>query len=166
MATWSNKPLVASSPFHNKWKYTGVFPANFIERGDAGINEFLDLMNAEVVLAHEAQWRNYFLNRPDQYELVWQQRPFLMFKRKNFISNYFHAGSGEIIKQTSNSVHFKLTSDEAILKFNYFPFLKIESCETSPYEAGLEFPLIKVSNCHSDSELILKSIAPLERLLK
>jgi hypothetical protein len=163
---WSDKPLVASSPFHNKWKYTSVFPTSFVERGQSGILEFLDLMNAEVVLAHEAHWRNFFMNLPDLYELVWQQRPFLMFKKKSFVSNYFISGQGEIIEQTANSVHFKLRTSEAVIKFSYFPFLIAGTCTLKPFDVGLDIPFIQLSNCPTETELVLHSVGPLQRLLQ
>ena len=166
LAIWSKKPLVASSPFHNKWKYTSVIPGKFLENGDAGINKYLDLMNAEVVLAHEAQWRSYFLNHSNQFKEVWHQKPFMMFKKVGFISNYFLQGDGEISEQTSNAVKFRLKTSEAVLKFIYFPFLTAGSCTLSPYDAGLEFPLIKLTNCPTNTDLSLQSISALQRLLQ
>ena len=123
-------------------------------------------MNAEIVLAHEEHWRDFFLSKPQQYELVWHKRPFMIFKRINFVSNYFLAGSGEIIEQTKNSVRLKLGSSEAVIKFNYFPFLTAGDCQLSPYDAGLEFPLVKISNCPLNSEIVLRSLSPISRLLQ
>lgn len=166
LATWSEKPLVASSPFHNRWKYTNVIPAPFMDQGEPGITKFLDLQNAEVVLAHEPQWRNFFLDRPEAYELVWKMRPFLMFKRKHFVSNYFVEGSGQILAQRSDGIDLKLAQDSAVIKFNYFPFLKADGCELSPFDAGLEFPLIRLSGCPTGHQLQIRSVGPLERILQ
>lgn len=166
LAIWSKKPIIASSPFHNKWKYTDVLPQTFAQRGKDGVLEFLDLVNAEVVIAHEQQWRNFFLDLPEQFELVWKQKPFLMFKKKNFSSNYFISGEGEILEQNAHSVHIKLNSSDAILKFSYFPFLVADSCTLNAHDAGLELPLIKLSNCPVGKRLIIQSVGPLERFLQ
>jgi len=88
-----------------------------------------------------------------------------MFERLNSHPSYFLKGSGEIIAQVSSGVRFKLAEPEATLKFNYFPFVQVEGCETSgaAIEGGAVF--VHLSGCPTGAELTLKSVPPLTRLL-
>jgi hypothetical protein len=163
---WTDKPIVASSPFHNRWQYTSVFPESFASRREQGIEEFLNLYNAEIVFAHEAIWRKYFNQQPERFELIWTNYPFIAYKRRQFISNYFVEGSGQILNHSKNELVLTVSSSDNIIKFNYFDFLTSSNCELSPVDYGLEFPFIKLKNCDINKPVIIKSISAIERVLK
>ncbi len=165
LAFWSTHPLVASSPFHNRWTYTNLVPAPFMKRGDEGIEEYLDLMNGTAVLAHETYWRRYFLERPERYALVWSGGRFQMFTRKTRENGYFLEGQGEVLEQTSNLVRLRVDSESATIKFNYFPFLKSSGCSLSAEQKFPELELIKLSNCKPGEEVTIEAVHAISRLL-
>ncbi len=162
----SNTPLIASSPFHNKWRYEQVFPKSFIERGDSGIREYLDLMNVSAVFAHEREWREYFTERPGEYMRVWSGAGFVLFERIGFQSNYLLEGMGEVVAQTSNSLRVRADSSELTLKFTYFPFLASSDCHMSPQSVAPEVTFIHLSDCVPGTEVTIQSVAPWERVLQ
>lgn len=158
-------PMVASSEVHRHWKYRQVFPKSFIARGNKGITEFMDLRNVTAVFAHEREWRDYLYARPDEYKLVWKEERFHLFERIKYQSEYFLSGSGTIEKQDTNSVELQLDSPNAIIKFNYFPFLTSNHCNLSPHKISDEMTLIKLESCPVGETITLKSRLPLSRVL-
>ena len=166
LAVISGQPLVASSPFHTLWQYTQVFPRSYLERNFNGIREYLNVYNVTAVFAHDPKWRNKFLERPEEYQMVWSEGPFLLFKRLDYSSNYFHKGSGEFVSQTSNSVTVRLHSKDAVLKFNYFPFLQSSTCRISPERVSPEVKLIKLSDCPENATVTINSQPPWRRVFK
>ena len=88
----------------------------------------------------------------------------MIFKIRNFKSNYFLEGEGSINKISEDKVEFNLISDQAVIKFRYFKFLKIKGCEITP-EEKLGLGLIRISNCSEKNNLILESVSPVERLI-
>ncbi len=165
LTEWTGKPFMASSQFHNKWSYTSIFPASFAAKGESGITEFLNLYNAEIIFAHEPVWRTFFSDRPEQYELIWHKKPFMVFRRKNFKSDYFLSGKGQILEQDKNKLVLQTESDEAVIKFNYFPFLKSSNCQLSAFDVGTELPFIRLSGCNPGESVIIESVSPLERVI-
>ncbi len=160
LAPWSGVPLVASSPFHNVWNYTSIFPETVNKRNDESMLSFLDLFNATYVLAHEDEWKRYYSLRPEQYELVWHSGDridFQLFRRRNYESNYFYSGSGELVTQDSSSIKVKLNSAEAVIKFNYFPFLEASSCIIQPEQVSADYKFIKLTNCPEGKEIVIKA---------
>lgn len=160
----SGKPLLASSYAHDKWFYQQIFPADFIKRGDEGIREYLDLYNATAVVAHERPWREYFTSHPAEYELLWHGGVFNIFRRKDYTSNYFLEGSGSIISQSSNGVTLNLDTPDAVVKFNYFPFLKAEGCTVSAYEASGGIRLVKLGSCPVHTPIRLEAKPGITRI--
>jgi hypothetical protein len=159
----TNKPLMASSYVHDKWRYEQIFPAHFIAQKDTGIRRYLDLYNVTAVFAHEPFWRDYWRNRPNEFTEVWRGGRFVLFERTTITPSYFHEGAGAIVAQTSNSVRFTLSTPDAVLRFNYFPFLRVAGCTISP--APIEGPVVfvKVTGCPVGPELELKSVGPITR---
>ena len=51
-----DRPMIASSHVHNKWKPEDAVPGWALERGDVGVEAYLDLMNVSTVVAHERRW--------------------------------------------------------------------------------------------------------------
>lgn len=161
----TERPLMASSFVHDKWRYEQIFPAHFISQKDTGIRRYLDLYNVTAVFAHEPLWRQYFRDRPAEYTEVWQGGRFVLFERRNVTASYILEGAGTIISQNSNGVRFSLTQPDAVLKFNYFPFLRVPGCTVSP--APIEGPVVfvRLTGCPVDTELELASVDPITRFI-
>lgn len=161
----TSKQMVASSHVHDKWWYQQVIPVEFMKRGDAGIYDFLDLYNVSAVVAHEPKWKDYFRSRPQDFELAWQGKTFSVFRRLHFVSKFFAEGSGRILGVETNQVRFSLETPSAIMKFHYFPFLKVEGCRISPYDITDEIQFIRLDGCPTGTALTLRSVGPLTRLV-
>lgn len=160
----SQQPIIASNPVHKLWKYQQVFPKEFMQKGDSGIDEYLDLMNVSLVFAHERKWREYFRKREDLFTEIGRAGKFVAFERKYFPRSYFFKGSGEIINQSTNEVKFQLSSPSAVLRFQYFPFLEVDGCETiRPVPISASITFTAVSSCKADEPLSLHSVSPYKR---
>jgi len=159
----TDKPLMASSFAHDKWRYEQIFPEYFIAQKDVGIRRYLDLYNVTAVFAHEPFWRDYWRARPGDFAEVWRGGGFVLFERRNVTPSYFQEGAGTIVAQTSNAVRFSLATPDAILRFNYFPFLRVAGCTLTP--APIEGPIIfvRLTGCPVGKELELKSVGPMKR---
>ena len=163
LSVHTGKPLVASSQAHDQWKYKQIIPAEFMEKGDSGITEFLDLMNASSVMAHEARWIEYFSSRPESFREVWQGEKFHLFKRLGYKSDYFLRGKGEVISQDTNSVHIRLGAESALIKFKYFSFLESSACKLRPVRISEELEFTEIYDCQPGTEVTIKSIGPAQR---
>jgi hypothetical protein len=162
---WSNTPLIASSYAHNIWRYEQPIPASFMEQGDVGISRYFDLMNVTVVMAHEPQWRTYFLDRPQQYRLKEHHTDFMIFERLGYTPSYILEGSARDLSQNSNSVTLTPLTEKLVLKFKYFPFLTATGCKVASFQAAPELSLVEISECRVGELVRIESISPLRRLL-
>lgn len=161
----TEKPLVASSLYHNVWRYTDIMPHEFTAQGEHGVVSFLDLMNATVVVAHERKWRHFFMERRDQYEFLAHIGVFHLFKRKQFQPTYFQEGSGSIIDQTSSSLTVRVDTPNTVLKFNYFPFLRSNECTLSPASVSESLTFIRITNCPPGTVLRIEGKTGFARLV-
>jgi len=159
----SETPIVASSPVHNLWQYKQVFPKEFLTRGDDGIKEYLDLMNISLIFAHEKMWKKYFRSRPQLYTPLRRIGKFGVFTRNDFSSSYFLEGSGRIHSQTSSAVTLSLNSSDAVVKFNYLPFMTASSCEVAPVQVSDTITFTQLSKCPVNEIITLQSVSPFER---
>jgi hypothetical protein len=166
LAYWTKKPLIASSYQHDRWKYVDVIPESYRERKEKGVNEYLDLMNVSLVVTHDKHWKKWFSGRPNLYQPIWQQGRFKAFKRIDFKSSYFLAGEGEVISQNGNSIHLKLNSQSAIIKFNFKNFLETNNCEISPYEVDDKASFIKLDNCRIGEDVLVRSQSTIHRFFR
>jgi hypothetical protein len=134
--------LIASSQFHNLWDYTEVLPSSFLKRVEHGngMEDYLELYNVSSVVAHETKWRDYFLTRAELYETSWKDESFMLFKVRDFKSNWFVTGQGELLAQSDRSVKVRVASSEAVLKFAYFPFLQSSACRLSAEQVAPAAP--------------------------
>ena len=162
---WTGVPLVASSYAHNIWRYKQPIPESFIKRGAAGVAEYLDLMNASVVLAHEPSWLAFFQAHQNDYKRVWRGDKFTMYKRVGFTPNYALLGEATNITFTNNSLTLTPKTDRVVLKFTYFPFLTSSHCTLRPYKAAPNISLIELSECPLGQAVTIKSISPLQRFI-
>jgi hypothetical protein len=164
LAFWSKTPLIATSYAHNIWHYEQPIPKSYLDAGDDGIRRFFDTMNVTVVTAHEAQWRKYFQDRPQEYAEIARLKNFLVFRRLNVTSSFVLEGSAIDLTQDSHSVHLTPTTDHVVLKFKYFPFLTSSQCVLTPKEVSPELSLVELSDCTPGKPLSVQSVSPIERL--
>jgi hypothetical protein len=161
---WAQTPMIASSYAHNIWKYEQPIPPTYLERGDAGIQEYLDLMNASLVLAHEPAWIEYFRARPNDYLKIKEHGDFWIFKRQGFTPSYTVAGDLSDFMSTTNSISFVPRSDSLTLKFKYLPLITATGCTITPFAAASDLTLISLSGCPVGQRVELRSMSPLQRL--
>lgn len=165
LAHMVKRPLIASSPVHNKWWYTDVVPEEFRKRGDEGITRYFDLMNVTAVIAHEPLWRKYLEDHPGAYALRWKGRKFRLYERLHPSGGYFLEGAGEIRAQTTGGVTVVPASESVVLKFNYLPFLEADGCaKLEPFTEGESVSLIKLSGCTPGRAVTIRSVSPWRRL--
>jgi hypothetical protein len=162
---WSGVPMVASSYAHNIWRYEQPIPKELLDRGDAGIREYLNLQNATIVLAHEPTWVEYFRSRPDEYHRIRQDGEFFVFSRIGYTPSYTVEGSIRDLSTTSSSISFTPLSERIVLKFKYFAFLKSSACSLEPYPVGGGLVFIRLSGCPLNESVTIKSTSPIERLV-
>ncbi len=165
LTLFTGKPIVASGPFHQVWQYSEVVPQIYIDRGDSGIENFLEIKNATAVVAHEEKWITYLDQRPEKYEPVWRNGKFHMYRIREVKSNYFLEGQGEILSQSSRDVKLKLSTAHALLKFQYYPFLKVPGCKLAERKLDGDISLIEISECPTNTEITILMQNMLERLL-
>ncbi len=143
----TGKPMVARSHVHNVWWRDDVIPEEFRRGGDAGIEEFLNLKNVTLVVAHEKAWTSYFRERPDKYSEVYTSPRFKLFQRKNYEPSYFLSGEGKVLAQETDGIRLRIESQEAVLKFNYFPTVRATACDIEGQKVTDEISLIRLTNC-------------------
>ena len=150
-------PVVVSSPVHNLWWYKQIFPIEYLNRGDEGKEEYLDLYNAGIVFAHEENWKSYFLSLPEKYKYIKDIDAFSLFERINYTSSYFYKGDGKVLEQKNSSVKLQLATNEAVIKFNYFDFLESDFCKLEEYKISESVKFIKIKDCQEGQILTIKS---------
>lgn len=158
----TNHPLMASSFVHNLWHYTQIFPYEYIERQEAGIEEYLDLYNVTAVFAHEPEWRRYFSERSDSYQEVWRGEKFILYRRKSTPTYLLH-GEGEV-KQSENKVIVVPKSDRVVLKFNYLPFLRASGCRIAPHTLSESVTFIELTHCPINTSVEIEADIPWKRI--
>lgn len=162
----SGSPIVASSPVHNLWWYTDVIPEEFRVKSIPGIEEYLDLMNVSLVVAHEKNWKKVLRDNPIKYKEIGIVDEFVFFKREPFPNSYFIEGEGDVLEQSNHNLILRLNSSSAIIKFNYFPFLQAKGCKNiSAHEIGNSIKFIKLDNCEK-GEVVINSIPIYKRVLQ
>jgi hypothetical protein len=135
-------------------------------RGDEGVREYLDLMNASIVIAHEPYWIEYLQARPNEYSTIWRDNHFIVFKRLSYNPSYALSGAISDFSFTSHSVTLTPQTESVVLKFKYFPFLTSTGCSITPtpHPSGLE--LIQLNDCKPGAAVTIKSVSPITRLLR
>ncbi len=163
LTIFSGKPLIASSPFHNVWWYTDVIPPSYGRRKAEGIEEFLDLHNVTAVVSRERKWRNYFDGSPEKYTPVFRKNGFSLYRRR-YESEYFLKGSGGVLDQGTNYVTVRIDAVPAVIKFNYFPFLRTDKCSISSEKVSDSIRFIRLDNCEPGSTVTIRARSALSRL--
>lgn len=162
---WTDTQMVASSYAHNIWRYEQPIPPELLARGDSGIREYLDLVNATLVAAHEPTWIERFKSHPEEYQQIWRGESFFIFKRLNYSSSFTTRGELKDLEFTANSISFTPLTDSLTLKFKHFPFVTSSSCAIKPEPSATGFNLISLSECAPGTRVTIKSVSPLRRIL-
>jgi hypothetical protein len=165
LALWSQTPIVASSYAHNIWHYEQPIPKSFMDRDEAGITEFFDLMNASIVLAHEPYWKKFFQRFPEAYREIWRGEGFIAFKRSLFVPSWTTVGTATLHQQTSHSLTVVPATPSVVLKIKFFPFLQSSSCTIRKESISPELDLVALDGCATGVPVTIDSISPLQRLL-
>ena len=131
IAQWAKKPMYASQFYHSTWSSVDPIPESYRERGESGVEEFLDLVNATSVVTFTKIWAKYCIDRPDKYEQVAKYDRFRVFVRIESARKsigYFQKGTG-VVKDLRNALEVKLDAEtkdtEVVLKYRYHPHLKV-----------------------------------------
>ena len=164
MPKFTGVPLVASRYQHDRWKYTDVVPLEYRERGESGINEYLDLMNVSLIVTHERFWREWFSKRPALYSRVWKSENFVLFTRNRYVPNYFLEGNGKILDQHEGVIRLWMDTPEAVIKFNYLPFLVSDRCRITKHPTSLTEQFIRIDGCEPGTTVTIKAGNPLRRI--
>jgi hypothetical protein len=165
LAHLTETPLIASSYVHRHWRYTEILPHEFLARiSSGGVEQYLNLYNVSAVFAHERKWREYFEKRPELYEKVWHSGRFTLYLRKQFQSSYILHGKGELLSQTSNHLTVRIDSEEATLKFTYFPFLQSSSCTLQSKSPSPSVEFIHLTGCTAGEVVKIHSKGPFSRI--
>lgn len=118
----TGKPLYASHYYHSRWSAVEPVPEQFRKRGSAGIEEFLDLMNATAVVTFRRRWTDYCSREPG-YKLLFHEGKFHLWQRPAPAGGYFLKGSGTI-KTEADQLLVKPDTEETVIKFRWFPSLR------------------------------------------
>ena len=161
----SSVPFIANSYVHDQWMRADVIPPSFLERGDAGIQDYLRLFNVSLVLVHDRRWSNWVKNQSDEFLSLGEFRPFQLYRYKGFANSYFEQGQGELLSQSDNSISIRTDTTAAVLKFKYFEFLRVSSCTLEPFEAAPELRLISLRDCAPGQIVTIDSIPAWKRML-
>jgi hypothetical protein len=162
---FTKRPLIASSYQHDKWKYTDAIPSEFLAQKWDGVEEYLDLMNVTLIVAHDRSWKQKFRSRPERYQEVAKIGRFVLFTRPDYVPTYFLAGAGEILNQSDDAVLVRVDSFDSTIKFNYTPTLRADSCGVVPRRISDSVTLVGLTNCDVNSSIRLSMISPIGRLV-
>lgn len=123
LAAFSAKSMYASHYYHKYWTAVDPIPTSYRKRGEQGIEEFLDLINASSIITHSHEWAKYCSTK-SRYLQLFQVGRFRFFKRSSEKLGYFIEGLGEIEK-AQEGIFVKPYSEEVVIKFRFLPKLKV-----------------------------------------
>ncbi|MCB0358044.1 MAG: hypothetical protein KDD44_00355, partial [Bdellovibrionales bacterium] len=154
LAALTGIPMIARSQVHNNWWRRDVIPQSFIDEGFDGIEHYMDLMNVELIVAHERPWRKFFAEHPERYTELWRSGSFVLFRRLAPLS-YFLEGSGTVLRQTSDSVELRLDTPDAVVKFHWVEQIESSACTLEPVSAGEDLTLVRLRGCPLKTLILL-----------
>ena len=117
----------ASDFYHAKWSSVDPIPRSYLKRGGEGIEEFLNLINATLVITHLREWRDYFRGAPG-YREVAQVGRFRLFQRETGKASYFLSGEGKI-ERIKRGLRVWMKTPEVVIKYRVQPRLRSFSSE-------------------------------------
>ncbi|MCB0321934.1 MAG: hypothetical protein KDD69_00125 [Bdellovibrionales bacterium] len=131
LAMFADRPFYASDFYHRRWSSVDPIPPSYRARGEAGIEEFLDLVNATAVVTLKREWADYCLARP-RYRQVFQEDRFRVFIREGYTPTYVLKGDATV-EPLAAGIQVSPRSPEVVLKFRYFPNLRASHPEVELY---------------------------------
>jgi len=134
LVTWTNRELYSSHFFHARWMSIDPIPPSFLKKGDAGIEEFLDLMNVTEVVAFRKEWLTYCRRQPS-YQKRADAGRFHLFTRTGYQPTPIIEGKADIVSASPGELTVKPYTQRVILKYRYFPFLRASSSDTGISDA-------------------------------
>ena len=158
-------PLIASSYQHDKWRYTDVIPADFLARKTKGIDQYLDLMNVSLVIAHSSDWKKWYRARKKKFQEVAIVGRWVLFTRRDYLPSYLASGDGDVQFVNGNTLLVTPKSQELVLKFQYLPLLTTSGCLLSPEKVGVTLSLISLKNCPLGAPVEVKMRGPVKRIV-
>ena len=165
----TGKQFIASSPFHNVWKYTDVIPREFLSNDkiikDKLLEKYLKLQNVELIIAHDRNSKEYFLKNSN-FKEIFSIDKFKIFKYLKFNNSFLLSGNTNNIKIYENKISLTPISKEIILKFNYYPFLQSSNCKITNFRASDSLNFIKLYDCNVYENVTIKSKNAFLRVLK
>lgn len=132
LAAFAGIPMYASQYYHTVWSTVDPIPKSYLDRDDAGIEEFLDLVNATSVVTFKREWTSYCQAKA-RYHEVWHEGRFHLFTRDTDKGSYFLEGSGEV-SSAAEGIQIVPTSTDSVLKFRWFPKLRTSAPEDALIE--------------------------------
>lgn len=139
LAKFADKPMFASHYYHARWGYLDPIPEPFRERGAAGTEEFLDLMNVSAVVTFASD-RVHYCERLPNYTLVFSDEHTWMFTRRRSRPGWFEKGSGELVRADEDRLEVIPHDREVVLRFRYQPRLKVSPSVDASITPLLQFP--------------------------
>lgn len=127
LAALSGKPMYAHYYYHSRWQTIDPIPRAFRDRGETGIEEFLDLLNVTAVITSKSEWAKYCRKR-ERYSEVEQFDRFRIFTRQGPASGYLLKGEAEV-SQSIDGIEVVPYTREVKLKFRYLPKLRTDKPE-------------------------------------
>lgn len=135
LAALSGRELYASHYYHRYWNHVDPIPRAYLDRGEAGIEEFLDLVNATAVVSFKREWSRYFRGRR-WYREVFQQGRFRLFVRERDAGGWVLKGRGSV-SRVPLGIRIAAEEREVVVKYRYFPELRVRpggaEAEIFPY---------------------------------
>lgn len=123
LAAFSGKEIYASDYYHRYWTTVDPIPKEFRDRGEAGIEEFLDLLNVTAVVTFKREWADYCLSHA-RYAQLLQAGRFRIFQRKDVKTNYLYRGTADV-RRIKSGLSIVPHSAEVVLRYRYLPQLKL-----------------------------------------
>jgi hypothetical protein len=160
----TKKALVGSAPFHTLWWYTSSIPDYIAKAGEKAISDFINLYNADYVIAHEPTWISFFDKHPHNYKHIRQVGKFVIFEKLDRSNSYILEGEASSLTSSDQSISLTPTTSELTIKFRYFSFLQSSSCKITPKEVASELSFIHLSECIPGQEVTIHSVSPMKRM--
>jgi len=160
LAHFAKRPLIASSYQHDIWTYTDAIPESFRKKGVSGIEEYFELFNVTLVVAHESNWQKWLARRKKLYAFIEKVGNFEIYKRLNAKPSLFMQGQAEIIEEKDNLLKIKVHSSELLIKMNYLPFLYSSSCKLDKETVQTDINFVRLSECNPGTTVTISSVSP------
>ncbi|MCB0359235.1 MAG: hypothetical protein KDD44_06355, partial [Bdellovibrionales bacterium] len=121
LAELSGHELYASDFYHSRWSTVDPIPLAYRQRGRAGVEEFLDLINVTSVVTFKREWLEYCQADP-RYQEVYRGGRFRLFTRDFPESTYFYEGRG-LRRRAKDGFSVVPETPTVVLKYRYHPRL-------------------------------------------